>query len=260
MSEMSGVARSFPFGATGIAFATAAAVAITPIGAPLAAQAGDTAVRLSAMVQQMLDSVDDGLASVAGWASDLVSGSPAGLAATTLDAAGNFLVPVADFIQGAYTALEPWVEYGFQFASWAAGWVPFVGLLAPQINIFYNLGESVVQSLVFNTTDWISGQIGFLDGLSSLGTATSTALGIFVNQQVDWIQNLLPPFPPIGAPFPPLPFAAGSGFDLAAAGLPALLQGALPDAGLGLGALPGAGGDLAGHLGDLGALLLSLIA
>ena len=46
--------------------------------------------------------------------------------------------------QNVYNAVEPWVQWGFDLAAYAVGWVPYVGWLAPQITIFYNFGERIV--------------------------------------------------------------------------------------------------------------------
>lgn len=160
-------------------------------------------------------------------------------------ATGNFLAPVAQAIQSIYTGVEPWVEYGVNLVAWAAGWVPLVGLLAPQINIFYDLGESIVESLLFNTTDFLAGLVSFSDGLSDIASATVQAIHTFITAEIDW---LLPPLPPISL--------SAAGLDLAAAGLPQLLT----SLGLGVDALPALGGDLLGNLGGtLGDLLLNLI-
>src|SRR5215475_11890224 len=45
---------------------------------------------------------------------------------------------VAGSLEGAYHAIEPWVRYGFELATYAVGWVPYVGWLSGQIMIFYN--------------------------------------------------------------------------------------------------------------------------
>ncbi len=34
-------------------------------------------------------------------------------------------------IKNTYNAVEPWVRYGFELATYAVGWVPYVGWLAP---------------------------------------------------------------------------------------------------------------------------------
>jgi len=41
---------------------------------------------------------------------------------------------IATTIENIYLAVEPYVQYGFQLLAYAVGFVPFVGILAPQIN------------------------------------------------------------------------------------------------------------------------------
>jgi hypothetical protein len=61
------------------------------------------------------------------------------------------------------------VRYGFELATYGVGWIPFVGWLAPQIMIFYNFGERIVRSLVFNSADWLWGPLPFFEGLDRMG-------------------------------------------------------------------------------------------
>ena len=50
----------------------------------------------------------------------------------------------------------------------------WVGWLAPQIDIFYHLGERIVGGAIFNTTEWLTGQGSFIDTLVSSGLTRST--------------------------------------------------------------------------------------
>jgi hypothetical protein len=38
---------------------------------------------------------------------------------------------IGSSIKAIYNAIEPWVEWGFDLAAYAVGWVPYVGWLAP---------------------------------------------------------------------------------------------------------------------------------
>jgi PE family len=114
------------------------------------------------------------------------------------------LVPAAttaafgDGIKAAYLTFEPYVQYGFQLAAYAVGFVPYVGFLAPQINIFYNLIEPIVQSGLFNTLDILGGQISFAQGLNNFFTATTASIGYFINSEINWLFGyILPPLPPL---------------------------------------------------------------
>ena len=109
---------------------------------------------------------------------------------------------VQSTIKNIYNAVEPWVEWGFEVAAYAVGWVPYVGWLAPQIMYFYYLGERIVQSITFNIADWIGGDISFVDGLVNVGVDTINSFIFFANDQLAFWLPPLPPIPPIG------PFAA----------------------------------------------------
>ncbi|CAM4446811.1 PPE-repeat proteins [Mycobacterium basiliense] len=114
-------------------------------------------------------------------------------------------VSVATAIENLYYSVEPWVEYGFNVAAWAAGWLPYIGILAPQINFFYYLFEPMVQSALFNTLDWLDGTITFSQGLNNFWSATTNSVNQFIQTEIQWVRNFLPPFPPIGSALPPLP-------------------------------------------------------
>jgi hypothetical protein len=102
-----------------------------------------------------------------------------------------------DAIKNTYVFIEPWVHYGVQWAVYAVGWVPWVGWLAPQIDIFYHFGERIVRSLVFNSADWLWGPLPFLEGLGNVAQDSWDALvQLGVDQWNFWL------------PGPPLPFAA----------------------------------------------------
>ncbi|OSC40073.1 PE family protein [Mycobacterium decipiens] len=113
---------------------------------------------------------------------------------------------IGNEIKYLYNALEPWVQYGFNLTAWAVGWLPYVGILAPQINFFYFLGEPIVQSVLFNTIDFLDGTVTFSQALNNIGTATTASINQFINTEINWIRGFLPPFPPVSPPgFPSLP-------------------------------------------------------
>ena len=107
---------------------------------------------------------------------------------------------MTSFVENAYLAIEPWVNYGFEVGAWAFGWVPWIGWLAPQIwPIGYNLVERIVRSGVFNITDWLQGQGGnWFDHLVDFGVDTVNS---FITWGIDqwnfWIGFPLPPLPGI---------------------------------------------------------------
>ena len=101
-------------------------------------------------------------------------------------------------IKNVYNAIEPWVEWGFDVAAYAVGWIPYVGWLAPQISIFYDFGERIVRSITFNVADWLGGNISFWDGLVNVGIDTINSFIYLANDQLAFWLPPLPPIPPIG--------------------------------------------------------------
>jgi len=108
---------------------------------------------------------------------------------------------LADTIDGVYLAVEPWVQYGFEVAAYALGWVPFVGWLSGQILVFYTFGEAIVHSGVFNFTDWLRGQGGAIENLVDFGIDVGLA---FVWLGIDELRYFIP-LPPLPIPLPPRP-------------------------------------------------------
>jgi PE family len=104
---------------------------------------------------------------------------------------------IGDAIEAAYLRIEPWVQYGFNLAAYAAGWLPWVGWLAPQINFFYYLFEPMVQAALFNTIDWLQGTITFSQGLANFWAATTASINQFIQTEINWALGFLPPLPPI---------------------------------------------------------------
>jgi hypothetical protein len=99
-----------------------------------------------------------------------------------------------DAIINTYHAIEPWVQYGFEVATYAVGWIPWVGWLAPQIMIFYHWLEPVVASLVENSANWLWGPLPFGEGVRNIANDSWDAFVQFgINQWNFW----LPPLPPL---------------------------------------------------------------
>ena len=152
-----------------------------------------------------------GVQAIASQAGALLLQPTAGIRALT--AAGALLAPAAavtnaaavpaaaaafgDGIKAAYLAIEPYVQYGFQLATYAAGYVPYVSILAPQILFFYDLFEPMVQSGLFNILDWLGGSITFAQGLNNFFGATTASINQFINTEINWVLGFLPPLPPL---------------------------------------------------------------
>jgi hypothetical protein len=104
---------------------------------------------------------------------------------------------IGDAIKAGYLFVEPYVQYGFELAAYAAGFVPYVGYLGQQINIFYDLFEPLVQAGLFNTIDWLQGSITFAQGVSNFFDATTASINQFIQNEIYWALGFLPPLPPL---------------------------------------------------------------
>lgn len=192
----------------GVATITAAALAFgpsvhapAPAAAPPLVQIAAPPIELTAQVQPTVTatSLPDLLV---GWLQRIVVPPSAGQPFPTPQFPPAIApTSVGTSIKGIYNAVEPWVRYGFELATYAVGWVPYVGWLAPQIMIFYNFGERIARSITFNVADWIDGNITFAQGLGNVAVDTINSFIFLANDQLAF---WLPPLPPI----PPLPFAA----------------------------------------------------
>ncbi len=140
-----------------------------------------------------------------GGASGLLGGTGAATtraAAALLAPAANALAPIGTAIENAYLAIEPWVRYGFELAEWAVRYLPWIGWFAPQILYFYDLFEPIVQSVLFNTIDFLDGTVSFSQGLNNISMATTASINQFITTEIYWIRSFFPPFPPIGVNLP----------------------------------------------------------
>ncbi|STZ21329.1 PE family protein [Mycolicibacterium phlei] len=196
---MSAAVRSMLAAGAAVVTATALTVAAPEPAAPAPKAATShvaaAPLRLTAAVQPL--AVTDLPDLLTGWVQNLVPSAGAGVPTPQVQplALGT---SIGTFIENAYMTIEPWVEWGFELAAYVVGWIPWVGLLAPQIMIFYNTGEQIVQSIVFNFADWIDGQVGFLQGLRNIAVDTINAGIYFINQEIATYFPPLPPIPPIG--------------------------------------------------------------
>jgi hypothetical protein len=86
--------------------------------------------------------------------------------------------------------------------QYAVGWIPYLGWLAPQIDIFYHFGERIVRSVVFNSADWLWGPLPFAVGLGNIARDSWNSL---VQLGIDQWNFWLPSLPPL----PPFPLVAG---------------------------------------------------
>jgi hypothetical protein len=181
-----------------ITLISAGAIAIAPTVSPPTPR--PAAVQLSAAVQPLSQPIDP-FTFIVDWAERIVI--PPSLGAP-VPPPPTVTIPTATSIGGTiknvYNAIEPWVQYGFDLAAYAVGWIPYVGWLAPQITIFYNFGERIVRSITFNIADWLDGKISFGQGLINVAVDTFNS---FVQLGIDQLNFWLPPLPPL----PPFPLA-----------------------------------------------------
>jgi hypothetical protein len=113
------------------------------------------------------------------------------------------LTSLANFIDAAYVLIEPWVHYAVDVAAYVAAWIiPYVGwIVINQVDVVYNFVESLVNSGVFNTTDWLRGEGSALKNIADWIVDAGLALVWLGIDEIDsWIP--LPPLP-IYPPRPP---------------------------------------------------------
>src|ERR1700712_2756218 len=121
----------------GVAALTASAIVVAPSVAPLPAPAPaahSISVGLSAAVQPIVS-----LPSLTNIAAAATGTQTVGAAAVNASWNGNAIM---DF----YFAVEPWVQYGFELATYAVGFVPIASFFSPLIMVAFSTGEPVVQS------------------------------------------------------------------------------------------------------------------
>ena len=121
---------------------------------------------------------------------------PGGLTNAMATSAAVTATSIATSIENLYNLVEPYVQYGFELVAYVAGFLPLVGILAPQINFLYDLFEPMVQAALFNTLDWLSGTITFMQGLSNFWAATTASINQFIQTEINWLLHFLPPLPP----------------------------------------------------------------
>ena len=109
-----------------------------------------------------------------------------------------------DVIIAAYTAIQPWVAYGFELADYALSFVPGLWWIAPAVDLAYFTAQPVLESLVYSFAYLIDGNFTAIGPTITLGV--QTAVQNFIDYGIAWIGSLVP-LPPL-PPFPPFPGAA----------------------------------------------------
>jgi hypothetical protein len=190
--------------------ASAARNLATAVNTPSVGQnAGGVASNAAARIQGLFKSVGGSSPIGGNLLAQLPTGSlaapgallgPLGKVATA--AAAPAAASFGDSIKNLYNFVEPYVAYGFNLATYVAGFAPWVGFLAPQINFFYYLFEPMVQSGLFNIIDFLGGTITFSQGLSNFWGVTTASINQFINTEINWFLSFLPPLPPLPPFFP----------------------------------------------------------
>ena len=193
------------FLAAGLAAATLSAVVLVPVSTPRtdALTLSTDALTLSSIELASIELASiEFSAAVAPLLAPFTSATAAvntGPVAAATGSAGEAII-------NTFNAVEPFVQYGFELAAWAAGYLPWpIGWLGQQINIAYNTGEPIVQALVYSFAYLIDGQFDLI-GLT-LSYGLNLAVTNFVEGEIAWLLSFLPPLPPLPPP-PPFPTAA----------------------------------------------------
>ncbi len=193
------------FLAAGLAAATVSAVMLVPVSTPrtdvltLSTDAFTwSSIELSSIELSPIELSAAVAALPAPFTPATAATNPGPVAAAT-GSAGEAII-------NTFNAVEPFVQYGFELAAWAAGYLPWpIGWLGQQINIAYNTGEPIVQALVYSFAYLIDGQFDLI-GLT-LSYGLNLAVTNFVEGEIAWLLSFLPPLPPLPPP-PPFPTAA----------------------------------------------------
>lgn len=119
------------------------------------------------------------------------------------------LVALADAVDNTYNVVEPALRWMVEGPRNLLKPIPVVGWLAWQPVVVYNFVESMVQSVIFNTTDWLRGEGGIIDNIVDVGQDFVAAMMYVVIDEVAAVAGQYPG--PIITPRPPMDQSATSG-------------------------------------------------
>ena len=194
--------------AAGVSMLAVSAAVIAPVQ-PTPTPAPAPTVRLASAVQP-LEPGKEPPRLPALLRSSVVQLEPSAVQAALPAVPSLFAVPIApqlaNDIDNLYLEIEPWVQYGFEVATAAIAWVPYVGFLSGLIMDAYFFGEEIVASAVFNFTDFLRGDGGILQNLGDFAVDVGLA---FVWLGLDALATFVPlppcdcypPRPPVQGPF-----------------------------------------------------------
>lgn len=187
---------------SGMVTATAAAITFAAVVAPapeIRATPAPVAVSLTTASRPLIP--EPGLAALADLSpAQVLDVGNAVTAVAPLLVTTPGLINLANFIDNAYLAIEPWVAYAFEWVAYAVSWIPYIGwIIDDQIWVVYNFVESLVNSGVFNVTDWMRGEGTFAKNLADWVVDLGLAVAwLAIDEIGSWI-----PLPPLN--YPPRP-------------------------------------------------------
>jgi len=201
--------------AAGLAAATLSAAAVVPVTVSRTEAVNLPSIELSAAVLPLIQPAAAAAGTVLGTLDSAASSrvSPAASAPKPIAAATSAVAPapaaaasgsLGNAIINTYSALQPWVAWGFELADWALSFVPGLWWIAPAIDLAYFTAEPIVQSLVYSFAYLIDGQPALIGPTIQAGL--TQAAGNFVTYSFYWFTSLIP-LPPL-PPFPVFPVAS----------------------------------------------------
>lgn len=182
----------------GVSIFTVGAVAAAPVNAASIPSVRTATVESTSAHRQivstpvMLTGLVDALAALPAPTDRSEPQSPSVGAAAGVMSAGTNLMDL-------YFAALPWVQWGFETATWAVGWVPVVGYFSGQVMVAYYTGEPVVQSWFQSVAYLLDGNLTAIP--STLVNGVVDGFNAFIQSEINWLLGYFPPLPP----FPPFP-------------------------------------------------------
>lgn len=134
------------------------------------------------------------------------------LTASVQAAATDVTFPAVNYTAGelvikAYDTVQPWVSYGVQLATWAAGFVvdflPWpINMLGAQPAVIYSGLQPFAQSVAYSLAYLLDGQFDLV--VPTLTQGLQTAVSALVQGELQWVSSFLPlpPLPSIAAAAP----------------------------------------------------------
>ena len=178
--------------AAGIATAAVGAVALVPVSPAAPRAITVPGIQLSAAVQALFDQP--------GPTAAVTATAPTANASASAASAGDWII-------NGYEAVQPWIEYGFELADYALGFIPGLWWIAPAVDLVYFTAQPLVESAVYSFAYLLNGQFALIGPTIQAGIQNSISNA--VQYAIYWLESIVP-LPPL-PPFPPFPGAAVAG-------------------------------------------------